>query len=111
MSWYNECLFGSTPEARKASLAKLPSEVLGLLQERGLSNITLEADVETARGIALPEELMEMVREHLGAEESALPMSLEEAKEHRAKLMQERGAFVKTAEKGWQQHSYSFCEH
>ena len=62
-------------------------------------------------GIAIQSEMMEMVREHFDAGTGTLPMTLEEAKEHREKLMQERGAFVKVAEAGWQRHSYSFCEH
>lgn len=59
----------------------------------------------------LPPELLEIVRKHLNVGGTSLPMTKEEAKEHRARLMQERSRFVKKAEDGWQQHSYNFCEH
>jgi hypothetical protein len=111
MSWYNESLLGNTPGARKANLAKLPAEILALLQERGFPTTTPGADVEMVQNVSLPEELMDMVREYSDANKDALPMGLEEAKEHRAKLMRERGAFVQAAERGWQEHTYSFCEH
>jgi hypothetical protein len=52
-----------------------------------------------------------MVRQNLDLEKEALPMTMEEAREHRARLMEERGTSVKVAEEGWQRHKYSFCEH
>jgi len=54
---------------------------------------------------------MEVVRNYFDDDKFQLPMSAKEANEHRAKLMQERGAFVKTTESGWQEQTYSFCEH
>jgi hypothetical protein len=107
LSWYNESLLGVTPAARKAALAKFPAEVVTLLEEHGVTT----GDVQITENALLPVELLEMVREHLDAETSALPMGIEEAKKHRDRLMGERGQFVKTAGDGWQQHSYSFCEH
>jgi hypothetical protein len=50
-----------------------------------------------------------MVWDNLSKEE--LPMSLEEAKQHRLDLMKERGAHLEKSKEAWQQHSYSFCEH
>jgi hypothetical protein len=111
LSWYNESLLGDTHEARKAALAKLPAEIVTLLQENGVATTGPAGDVEITGNASLPVELLEMVREHLENDESALPMGVEEAKDHRDKLMEERGRFVETAEAGWQQHSYSFCEH
>lgn len=104
--WWVDSIFGDTPESRSAAISKLPAELVTLLKEKGLRSVISSTD-----GGTLPAELMEMVREHFNADAATLPMGLEEAKEHRAKLMQERGAFVRIAEKGWQQHSYSFCEH
>lgn len=57
----------------------------------------------------LPEELLAIVRDRLPSD--ALPMSLEEAKEHLLKLMKERGVHDKRSEDAWQRHSYGFCEH
>jgi hypothetical protein len=111
MSWYLESLLGNTPEDRKEALSKLPVELVSLLQEKGMTAVVPEVDalpVETAK---LPEELMEMVREHFDADGDAMPMGVEEAREHRLALMTERGAFQRNKEHYWQQKSYSFCEH
>lgn len=75
-----------------------------LMKEKGL-------DAEILSDAQLPEELMALTTEYFNADGEGLPMSLEEAKEHRIKLMAERSAFVKTADDGYHQHSYSFCEH
>lgn len=86
-------------------MAKMPPELVALLKEGG-------AEAEVAAGSAtLPAELLEMVREHLHADADVLPMSVEEATQHRLKLMEERSAHVKASEKGWQDATYSFCEH
>jgi hypothetical protein len=111
LSWYEESLLGNTPEARKETLAKLPAELVTLLHEKGVAATGPGGDVEMAENAKLPEELMEMVREYLNDEGKVLPMGIEEAKEHRAKLMAERGAFVQTSEANWQNHTYGFCEH
>ncbi|KAF2026477.1 hypothetical protein EK21DRAFT_74167 [Setomelanomma holmii] len=111
MTWYAESLLGSAPDTRKEALAKLPAELITLLQENGLQSSLPDQDVAMSDNPRLPEELMDMVREYFEKNGQDMPMSVEEARQHRAKLMEERGAFVKTAEKGWQRHSYSFCEH
>ncbi|KAF2811084.1 uncharacterized protein BDZ99DRAFT_462360 [Mytilinidion resinicola] len=103
--WWVDSTFGDTSESRSAALAKLPAELLTLLKEKGLQ------DIASTDGGQLPAELMEMVREYFNADQDAFLMGVEEAREHREKLMQVRGAFLQVAEKGWQQHSYSFCEH
>jgi hypothetical protein len=106
MSWWLDSILGKSQASRDAALEKLPAEILALMKEKGLSG-----DVQTAEEAKLPPELMEMVRDHFNVDGDALPMSEEEAKEHRLALMKERGAYVKTSESWWQRHSYSFCEH
>ena len=68
-----------------------------------------DAELAPSAGVTkLPEEPTELVR--AGLPSDVLPMSLEEAKEHRLKLMAERSAHVKQSEAAWHAHSYSFCE-
>ncbi|KAF2649455.1 hypothetical protein K491DRAFT_698080 [Lophiostoma macrostomum CBS 122681] len=105
-SWWVDSVFGKTDKSRSEAMSKLPPEIVALLQEKG-SDPSLSSTVEGK----LPPELMAMIQKHFNADGNMLPMTAEEAKEHRVKLMQERSAFVKTAEGGWQDHSYSFCEH
>jgi hypothetical protein len=107
MSWYIESLLGTSSDARKQALGKLPAEVVSLLESRGLSKVSGPSN----KSVRLPEELMEMVRTYFDAEGNTIPMSLEEAKEHRANLMRERGAFRETANDGWERAGYNFCEH
>jgi hypothetical protein len=107
MSWYIESLLGTSPEARKEALTKLPAELVALLQEKGLP----EVDGLPAGNAKLPEELMDMVRKYFDEEGEAMPMGLEEAREHREKLMQERGVHHQAAEREWQSNTYNFCEH
>jgi hypothetical protein len=104
--WWLDAIFGDTPESRNAVMEKLPAEVASLLKVSWLNPAQPGAVAGT-----LPPELMEMVRENFDADNDTLPMGLEEAKEHREKLMKARGAFVKTSEQWWQKHTYSFCEH
>jgi predicted secreted protein len=106
MDWWLDSVFGNTTEAHDAALSKLPAELVALMKERGL-----DANLSATSEAKLPPELMEITSEYFNADASALPMALEQAKEHRIKLMKARSAFVQTAEAGWQQHSYSFCEH
>ncbi|KAL6711466.1 hypothetical protein ACN47E_004400 [Coniothyrium glycines] len=105
MSWFVDSLLGSTSSARAEALSKLPPELVTLLAKEGLPGVQGSLDG------TLPRELMEMVKGYFENNKQGLPMTVEEANEHREKLMKERTAFVKTAESGWQQHSYSFCEH
>lgn len=105
-TWWLESVFGSTKEAKDQSVAKLPAELVSLLTEKGFN-----AEGSMLGDSKLPPELMEMVRKHFEAEGDALPMSPEEAREHRRKLMEERSTFTKHSSEEWQSHSYSFCEH
>jgi hypothetical protein len=38
-------------------------------------------------------------------------MTVEEARDHRVRLMEERSRKQKDAEKHWENNNYSFCEH
>jgi septum formation topological specificity factor MinE len=80
-----------------------------LLREKGL---TPEEAVRSG-GAKLPEELLEMVRKWVDSEEDGMrfPMSLEEAREHRRKLMAERSVIQVATETCWRQWTYNFCEH
>jgi hypothetical protein len=111
MSWYLESLLGDAREDRKEALSKLPVELVSLLQEKGMTAAVPEVDASPVENAKLPEELMEMVREYFDADGDAMPMGVEEAREHRLALMTERGAFQRNKEHEWQQKSYSFCEH
>jgi hypothetical protein len=106
MDWWLDSVFGNTPEAHEAGLSKLPAELVALMKEKGL-----DATISATSEAKLPQELMEITREYFNADGDTLPMTLKEAKEHRLMLMETRSAFVKTAEEGYQEHSYSFCEH
>lgn len=55
----------------------------------------------------LPPELAEQIVDEV----SGIPMSLEEAKEIRLGLMEERKAFVDEVEADYQSYTFSFCEH
>lgn len=105
MTWYAESLLGSSASTRSEALSKLPPELIALLADQGLSKVAPSEDGK------LPAELMEMVKTYFEEGKAAMPMSGDEAREHRAKLMAERGAFVQDTEKGWQSYTYSFCEH
>lgn len=105
MDWYLDSLLGSSDKTRQEALSKLPPDLINLLAEKGLASPSV-----TTEG-RLPEELMNYVREYFEEAKHSLPMGLQEASEHRKRLMQERGAFVQTAEKGWRRATYSFCEH
>jgi hypothetical protein len=106
MDWWLDSVFGNSKDTHEAASSALPAELVALMEDKGL-----DKNMPGAQLAKLPMELMDMVREYFNTDGDPLPMHAEEAKEHRVKLMKARGAFDKTAEAGWQQHSYSFCEH
>ena len=55
----------------------------------------------------LPAELRRMVVDGVGPE----PVSMEEAKRVRERLMEERKVFVREHEKEWTRMEFSLCEH
>jgi hypothetical protein len=111
LSWYTEALLGTTSEARKEALAKLPAELVALLLEKAPGAKVEETGVVASKNAKLPEELMEMVRQWFDQNTADVPMGIEEARHHRANLMKERSRFVQKTEEGWQSQSYNFCEH
>jgi Protein of unknown function (DUF4246) len=111
--WWVEAILGSTPEMRNAAMSKIPPEIISLIEGERKDTVSSENDATYVEGAArkLPPELTKMLREYLEEDQNASLMVQEEAKEHRLKLMDERGKFVRTSEEDWQAHSYSFCEH
>ncbi|OAL06822.1 hypothetical protein IQ06DRAFT_311930 [Phaeosphaeriaceae sp. SRC1lsM3a] len=107
LSWYADNLLGNNITTRKQALDKLPAELVTILQERGV----VSSDGITGENAKLPIELMDMVREYVDADGHALPMGLEEAKEHRLKLMAERSKHANDSEQEWDNRTYNFCEH
>lgn len=110
--WWYEALVGGSVKK-----GEIPPEVMQLVLDKK-SGGTLEegeaavvnkltAESKTSR---LPPEILEMVRKD-GADGGALEglMTVEEAKEHRIKLMDERSQFHEKSEQEWR--SFSFCEH
>ena len=105
LSWWAESLVGKDIAASEPNhkTTNLTPEIVRLLQENDA-----QIPVSSVEG-KLPEEVLAMIQEHVPKE--ALPMSLEEAKEYRLKLMEERGIHQERAEDSWQRHTYGFCEH
>ena len=64
-----------------------------------------------AKGGKLPPELMEQVWEHFTQAEDTGLMNVEQAKEHRLKLMEARTVFVQESEQRLKTYTYNFCEH
>ncbi|KAH8898840.1 hypothetical protein GQ53DRAFT_791060 [Thozetella sp. PMI_491] len=105
LDWWVEAVFGGD---KKFEASNLPPEVLQLIMER--RGVELRAP-ENYSGLQsrLPNEVMNMIREQ-GVMPRGL-MDVEEAKEHRLKLMAERSRFHETAKSSWHYVQYSFCEH
>jgi hypothetical protein len=106
--WWSDRAFGALKADDGSSV--LPPEITQLLLERGLggSQLAEAMAAKEGKGGKLPVELLEMVRKELG---DALPMTREEAEEHRLKLMQARSSFQEEARGNWESVEYSFCEH
>ncbi|KAH7140604.1 hypothetical protein EDB81DRAFT_655028 [Dactylonectria macrodidyma] len=102
-NWWVERAFGNLG---KDEAAKVPQAIAQLILEKAPGHTGLETAGK--RGQGLPPELMDIVRGEFG---DALPMSLDEAKEHRLKLMDARTTFQKEARDLWEEVDYNFCEH
>ncbi|KAJ0121097.1 hypothetical protein J7T55_008258 [Diaporthe amygdali] len=99
--WWAESVFGKSEDSQASAASRLPGEMVQLLREKG---VALPSSGSTA---SLPPELLDIVRGGFD-----LPtLSLEEAKKHRLKLMEERTTHHGEAIRSWEQASYSFCEH
>ncbi|KAF4992689.1 hypothetical protein FGRMN_7002 [Fusarium graminum] len=105
-SWWMEQAFqGLTAQDAE----KIPSAVAKLLSESAPGHSISALDAAVRSDGSLPVELMNMVKEEAAKIEG--PMSLEEAKEHRLKLMDERTQFQSKVESEWESETYNFCEH
>jgi hypothetical protein len=109
--WWVEAILGSTPEKRKAALSKLPPEIVSLILDNEKDYLAAEGGLEAGLAATLPPELMDMVRKYFEEDPPGPLMSEDEAKQHRIKLMDERGSFVKRAVGDWQEETHNFCEH
>ncbi|KAH8649238.1 hypothetical protein BX600DRAFT_442500 [Xylariales sp. PMI_506] len=98
--WYPESVLGNT----QATIPNPPTERVTSTSGKGLGPTDPLASDETK----VPSSI-ETGREPFDA--GTHLMGVEEAKYHRLELMTARSAFVETAENGWHQHAYSFCEH
>ncbi|KAF9774553.1 hypothetical protein IL306_007417 [Fusarium sp. DS 682] len=103
-SWWMEKAFGNLTEKNATNV---PNTIAKLVSDGEPEHPGLKAAAES--GNPLPKELMDMVENE--ADEFVMPMSLEEAKEHRLKLMDERTSYQRDAEVKWSDIQYSFCEH
>jgi hypothetical protein len=104
--WWIESMLGQSAESRRAALSRIPVELVQLIWEKGFLGDSDEAP-DNGRLGRLPVELMNMLRSYF----DAAPMSAEEAKGHRVKLMKVRTAFHGQAHDGWRLQTYNFCEH
>jgi len=82
-----------------------------LIREDNGSTLNSNAAVKGGVEGKLPLELEEMVKKYFSEDPDGSLMGKEEANDHRLKLMEERGRFVRKSEEGWQANSYTFCEH
>ncbi|KAH6891529.1 hypothetical protein B0T10DRAFT_485424 [Thelonectria olida] len=104
-SWWLERAFGNLDES---NAEKVPPAIAELLLSKVRNHPGLEAAVKGGR--PLPAEILAMVQEEF-ANGNEMPMSWEEAKEHRLKLMDVRTAVQDGVAEGWEGVTYSFCEH
>lgn len=107
-AWWLDSTFANMTDSEAAGM---PPEVAQIMLEmtRGGGEGRLPKALGERRRVQLPAEIMGMVREEVG--DGGLLMSVEEAREHREKLIEERSAFQEDVRKYWIQESYSFCEH
>ncbi|KAF7549930.1 hypothetical protein G7Z17_g6066 [Cylindrodendrum hubeiense] len=102
-SWWMENTFD---RLGKGEETKVPPAIAQLILEKAPGHPGLEAAGKGKQ--SLPEELMDIVRNEL---EDVVPMSLEEARAHRLKLMDVRTVFQEGTRETWAEVEYSFCEH
>ncbi|KAF2106157.1 hypothetical protein BDV96DRAFT_675784 [Lophiotrema nucula] len=111
--WWSEAILGSTLASRHIAVPKIPREIMSLIKSESSKNSGTITIIAPQEGVEpkLPPELTEMIKAYLIEGSDRGLMGPEEAKNHRLKLMEERSRFVRTAEEGWKEHSYGFCEH
>ncbi|KAK7741270.1 hypothetical protein SLS63_000823 [Diaporthe eres] len=99
--WWTGSAFGETKDSRASTASHLPPHIVQILREKG---IALPDNGSRAK---LPPELLAMVDEEFDLS----TLSLEQAKEHRLKLMEERTALRGEALETWNQTTYDLGEH
>ncbi|VUC30769.1 unnamed protein product [Clonostachys rosea] len=104
--WWMDRTFKNLQPAEANKVAKPIAQMI-LDKAPSTDNSGLKAAAEGGTH-GLPVELMSMLADEF---DNAFPMSLEEAKEHRLKLMDIRTGFQGDAESRWEGQTYSFCEH
>ena len=109
--WWAEAVFGSSSSqaaAVAASKGDMPPEVFQLLLERGAGRVVQPSEEllqATVSGNRLPTEIMDMVRAEQRDRDGL--MTVEEAREHRVTLMEERRVFREKNRMEWT-HEYMF---
>lgn len=99
--WWAESAFGETEDSRASAASRLPPHIVQVLREKG---IALPDNGSTAK---LPPELLAMVDEEFDLS----TLSLEQAKQHRLKLMEDWKARRGEALETWNQTAYDLGEH
>lgn len=77
-----------------STLANLPPDLVAILEQKNMS------------GGELSVEILDMVRAYLHNDESFLPITEEEARKHRAELLQDRIEYHTRAELSWADTRY-----
>lgn len=101
LDWYIASVLGTDSKTREKSIGKLPPDLVQLLVEKGMTGVT------DSREGKLPKELLDWVRNDLDNDGNSLPMSLDEAEEHRLNLMQERSMSKRVNKGGYRRHTTS----
>ncbi|KAG6361951.1 hypothetical protein INS49_010180 [Diaporthe citri] len=99
--WWTGSAFGETKDSRASTAGHLPPYIVQVLREKGIS---LPDNGSRAK---LPAELLAMVDEEFGLS----TLNLEQAEEHRLKLMEERTALHGEILETWNQTTYDLSEH
>lgn len=99
--WWTGSAFGETKDSRASAASQLPPHVVQIFREKGI------ALPDSGSKAKLPPELLDMVDEEFDLS----TLSLEQAKEHRLKLMEDRTARRREALETWNQTTYDFGEH
>ncbi|KAK0637448.1 hypothetical protein B0T17DRAFT_480833 [Bombardia bombarda] len=115
MDWWGEAVFGDKESfAAAKTKGEMPPEVMQIMVEQGVTGrlgLALDKldDLVASSTERLPAEIMDMVRSLKPTEGL---MSVEEAREHREKLMEERSRADQLSQEKWTETSlWNFCEH
>ncbi|KAK0703911.1 hypothetical protein B0T26DRAFT_657139 [Lasiosphaeria miniovina] len=114
LDWWAKAVFGSSGtaagEPQSPVKGQIPPEVLQILLEQGVGKgLKLSGHILSSLHGRLPAEVVDMVRAEGKLAEGL--MTLDEARQHRVALMEERSHFHQRSEGEWNNTEYSFCEH